>query len=250
MQSENILIQAGLSEEQALVYEALLEKGPQKASPLSSWTGIKRSLIYKILEQLETMGLVEKKGGPGTVAVFSPLHPSLLMHDLERKEKELALAKDMLTHSLGTLSSKYNLIAGKPNVQFYEGKEAIAQVTNEFPKNEKEIRQFINIGRAMEQFPDETVGHLHQRIKAGISKRMIVPDTEPNRAYVKKGSELTEFRFIKNVLPTAVQIYDDKVSMLTLTPEKVVGLVIEDSAISETFKMLFDEYWERVAKPL
>jgi sugar-specific transcriptional regulator TrmB len=39
---ENILKQAGLSEEQAITYEALIDKGPQKASILANWTGIKR----------------------------------------------------------------------------------------------------------------------------------------------------------------------------------------------------------------
>ena len=128
MQEENILIQAGLSEEQALAYQSLLDKGPQRASDLAKWTGIKRGLIYKVLEQLESMGLVSKQGGLGTVAVFSPAHPSLLLSNIEKKEKEIALNKEMLMSSIGALSSKYNLIIGKPNVQFFEGKEGIIKI--------------------------------------------------------------------------------------------------------------------------
>ena len=125
---ERILIDAGLSEEQALVYGALLEKGPQKASNIASWTGIKRSLVYKILEQLDNMGFVEKKGGEGTVAVFSPNHPSLLLSSFEQKEKEMAMTKELITASLGQLTSKFNLLAGKPNVQFFEGKNDYQQI--------------------------------------------------------------------------------------------------------------------------
>ncbi len=44
MNEDQILMQAGLSEEQALTYQALLEKGPQKASDISRWTGGKRGL--------------------------------------------------------------------------------------------------------------------------------------------------------------------------------------------------------------
>ena len=134
MENNSILIEAGLSEEQAIVYDALLEKGPQRASNLSKWTGIKRGLTYKILEQLKNMGLVEEKGGKGTVAVFIASHPSLLLGNIERREKELSLSKEMLSHSLGGLVSKYNLIVGKPNVQFYEGDEAYQRKTRKFDK--------------------------------------------------------------------------------------------------------------------
>src|SRR3989338_4104352 len=144
MNEENILIQAGLSEEQALAYQALLDKGPQRASDLSKWTGIKRGLIYKVLEQLETMSLISKKGGPGTVATFSPSHPSLLLSNIERKEKEIALSKELLTNSIGTLSSKFNLIAGKPNIQFFEGKEGVARVANDSIHSKSEILSYVD----------------------------------------------------------------------------------------------------------
>ncbi len=83
------------------MYESLLEKGPQKASPLSTWTGIKRGLVYKILEQLENMGLVEKKGGTGTVAVFYPAHPSILLDKMDRDKKNFELAKEIVGAGIG-----------------------------------------------------------------------------------------------------------------------------------------------------
>jgi sugar-specific transcriptional regulator TrmB len=201
--------------------------------------------VYKALEQLESMGLVSQKGGKGSVAVFSPNHPSLLLSSFDQKEKELALAKESLESAIGGLASKWNLIAGKPNVQFYEGEEAIAKITGDLPREDREIRQFIDIGAALEQFPEATLGYLQKRVAKGISKRMIVPDTERNRAYVEKGSELTEFQIAKGMseLPTAIQVYDSTVSMLTLTEAKRVGLLIEDKEIADTIKILFDGYW-------
>lgn len=246
IETNNLLIEAGLSEEQALTYEALLDKGPQRASSLSGWTGIKRGLTYKVLEQLESMGLVEKKGGEGSVAVFTAGHPSLLMSNIDRREKELALAKDMLEHSLGTLASKYNLIAGKPNIQFFEGAAAIKQITGYLPKDDKTICQFIDISLAMKQFPEDTIEHLKKRVRAGINKKMILSDNEYNREYAKKGSELTEFKIAKGIptFPTAVLAYDGKVTMLTLSSNKTVGLIIEDKDIADTMKILFDGWWK------
>ncbi len=252
MENNNTLIEAGLSEEQAIVYDALLEKGPQRASVLSKWTGIKRGLTYKILEQLKNMGLIEEKGGKGTVAVFIASHPSLLLGNIERREKELSLAKEMLSHSLGGLVSKYNLIAGKPNVQFYEGNEAIIKITGDLPKEDKEIRQMVDMELAMNKFPEETIKHLKKRVNAGITKRMILSDNKYNIDYAKKGTELTEFKYTKKIktFPTAILAYDNKTSMLTFSKEKVVGLIIEDKEISETFKIIFDGYWKNVAEKI
>jgi len=58
MDNTRILIDAGLSEEQALIYSTLIEKGPQRASSIATWIRIKRSLVYKVLEQLFSMGLI------------------------------------------------------------------------------------------------------------------------------------------------------------------------------------------------
>ncbi len=241
---ENILKQAGLSEEQAIVYESLLEKGPQKASPLASWTGIKRGLVYKILEQLENMGLVEKKGGTGTVAVFYPAHPSILLDKMDRDKKNFELAKEIVGAGIGVLSSKYNLIVGKPNVRFFEGSDAIKNITNDYPKTDKEIRQWINISEALNKIKNETINYKDERVKKGISKRMIISENTDNINYVKTNHALTEFKFIKKDLPTAVQVYDDTVSMLTLTDDKNIGIIIEDKSIAETMKNIFDELWE------
>ncbi len=244
---ENILIQAGLSEEQALVYDTLLERGPQKASNLSDWTGVKRGLTYKVLEQLEIMGLVEKKGGEGTVATFYPQHPSLLMHTLEGREKELALAKEMLTFSLGTLSSKYNLIAGKPSVQFFEGAQAVERITRDYPNAGEEIRQIIDIGHAMESIPSETKNYQEERLKKKISKRMIVTHSDRNKAYIAHPVALTTYKTIDAIdsLSVSIQVYGDKVSILELKKENIIGLLIENVDIADSMKKIFDALWEK-----
>ncbi|MFM7088069.1 MAG: TrmB family transcriptional regulator [Candidatus Paceibacterota bacterium] len=242
---ENILKQAGLSEEQASTYEALLEKGPQKASSLSTWTGIKRGLIYKVLEQLENMGLVEKKGGTGTVAVFYPSHPSVLLDKMDRDKKNLELAKGVVSLGIGNLSSKYNLLAGKPNVRFFEGEDSIVNVTGDYPQNEKLIRQIVDISSALSGFKDATLGYLDKRVKLGIEKQMLLSDTPENREYAEKGSDLTEFRFLPKgtVVPTAIQTYENKVTMLTLNKDKKIGFIIEDKDIALGMQNIFDALW-------
>jgi sugar-specific transcriptional regulator TrmB len=242
---DKILIEAGLSEEQAAIYGSLLDKGPLKAGAISAWTGLKRGLIYKVLEQLEGMDLVSKKGGKGTVAVFAPEHPSHLKEMMERKEKSLAQAKEAVSFSLGALSSKFNLLSGKPNVQFFEGQEAIEKITSDYPRVDTEIRQWINISKALKIIGEHTVRYLNERVNKGIAKKMIVSESEENRNYVKNGSQLTSFRIVNKEFPSAIQVYDSTVAILTLSEEKSIGLLIEDKDIATTLKNIFDNAWEK-----
>ena len=243
---EKILIEAGLSEEQALVYGTLLDRGPMRASALSTWVGVKRGLVYKVLEQLEAMNLVEKKGGEGTVALFAPLHPSRLLDIIEARAKSILLTKETLTYSLGSLSSKFNLLSGKPNVQFYEGKEGAIHITKDLPTNSKEILSYMDSQKVTELLPELNDEHIKQRAKLDIKKRMIITDTDFSitraRSYNK---EITHAKISTGIpsFPSVIQIYDNKVSYLTLSPEKIIGIIIEEKNIADMMRLMFEMNW-------
>lgn len=249
MNEENILIQAGLSEEQAQAYQSLLDKGPQRASDLAKWTGIKRGLIYKVLEQLESMGLVSKAGGPGTVATFSPAHPSLLLSNIERKEKEIALNKEMLASSIGSLSSKYNLIIGKPNIQFFEGQEGMKKVLDDTltVSRDTEIYTYADLEAILKYIPDINKSYSDRREKLGIKKKGLLLDSPRVREIIKNyHTDTTDTKFIQygaTELETVMQIYENKISYITLKENSMIGIIIEDPLIYKIHKLLFDYTW-------
>lgn len=247
---EKILIEAGLSEEQAAVYSSLLDKGPLKAGSISSWTGIKRGLIYKVLDQLENMGLISKKGGEGTVAVFAPEHPSRLAEIMERKEKSIALAKETVMFSLGSLSSKFNLLSGKPNVQFFEGKEGVAKVMRDSFTSQTEILTFADNEAMNKYYPELNKENVEARKNSNIKKRLISIDTPYIRELAKNDNpEITDRRLIdSDKFSTVMQIYDNKVTYITLDPNKEIGVIIEDNSIYEMQKMIFEKVWENAKR--
>jgi len=250
MQEENILIQAGLSEEQAQAYQALLDKGPQRASDLSKWTGIKRGLIYKVLEQLESMSLISKKGGPGTVATFSPSHPSLLLSNVERKEKEIALTKEILSSSIGTLSSKFNLITGKPNVQFFEGKEGVEKVLEDTLNSKDEVLTYLDIEIVEKYFKDINDEYVKKREKRGLKKRILAIENDFSIELFKKWSKndsdffkVTNLKMVKTPIENiegAIQIYENKIGIITISNENLISIIIEDIRINKLFRSMFE----------
>jgi len=250
---EKILIEAGLSEEQAAIYSALLDKGPLKAGSISSWTGIKRGLIYKVLDQLENMGLVSKKGGEGTVAVFAPEHPSHLSEMMERKEKSLALAKETVSFSLGALSSKFNLLSGKPNVQFYEGKEGVQKVLEDTLNTKGEVLTYTDIEIIEKYFKDINKKYVDKREKLNIKKRVLVIENDFSKKFFNEMYSInpeyfsvTDIKMVKTLISEvegAIQIYENKIGIITISNDNLISIIIEDERINKLFKSMFESLY-------
>ena len=251
MDNQRILIDAGLSEEQAFIYDTLLEKGPQKASAIAVWTGIKRSTVYKVLEQLVSMNLVSQKGGKGTVASFSPNHPSTLLSSFEQKEKELAMAKNLLGEALSTLSSKFNLLSGKPNVQFYEGVEGMQKVYTDILFDGKDI--MLIRSPYDDKFP-EIIPIVEKQIKDQVSKnihtRAITPLVESTKNTIanKDKENLVTRHMIKLEdfnEKAQIIIYGDQKVGITSFEDKMISTIIDNKAIHSAFKALFEFMWSK-----
>jgi len=245
---EKILIEAGLSEEQAAVYSSLLDKGPLKAGSISSWTGIKRGLIYKVLDQLESMGLISKKGGEGTVAVFAPEHPSRLAEIMERKEKSIALAKETVMFSLGSLSSKFNLLSGKPNVQFFEGIEGIQKVYEDLLVEKNDILLIQSPFDAdLPELKSIILKQIEKQVANNIHTRVITPLIEITKDWVHKDEENLVTRCIVPEktfeIPAQIIIYGNKIGISSIK-KPFITTIIEDANICDSFKIMFEYIWK------
>lgn len=248
--NEKILIEAGLSEEQALIYSSLLEKGAMKAGAISSWTGIKRGLVYKVLEQLQGLGLVIKNENPGAIAIFSPSHPERLREIMEQRERALSLSKEMLDLSLGSLSSKYNLLSGKPNVQFFEGKEGVERVLEDTLKSGEEILTYADVQVIDKYFKDINDRYVVKREKMGIKKRVLVIENGYSKKFFNQKLKedpdyfsVSSVKMVKtpfNEVEGAIEIYGNKIGIITISKENLISIIIEDERISKLFKSLFE----------
>src|SRR3989338_9029750 len=113
---DKFLGELGLNKEQSLVYEGLLKNGLMPARIVAQKSGVKRSLAYKVLEQLIALGLVEKRENIGKIAFFFPAHPGKLRELLQKREEAIKTAEASLGGIIGSMVSDFNLLSGKPNV--------------------------------------------------------------------------------------------------------------------------------------
>lgn len=249
MQSESILIQAGLSEEQATVYQALLEKGPQKAGPLSSWTGIKRGLVYKVLEQLEHLRLVSKKGGEGSVTVYSPNHPSELLSMMESREREASMARETVAANLGAFLSQFNLNQGKPRVEFIEGIRGLEKVWSDIIAEKTELLLIQSPNDRNHPDVGSKIGRqIEKQVAAGVSTRAITPIVEDTINWIQNhdaGNLVTRHVVSETdlVLPAQIVIYGNQKAAITSFETTMITTLIDDPAIHATLKNLFEYIW-------
>jgi hypothetical protein len=196
-------------------------------------------------------GIVEKKDINGKISLFAPIHPRELEKLLAKKKEEINNTKKALDESIGQMISKYNLFIGKPNVQFFEGKDGVAKVVRDSFTSETEILTFADNEAMNKYYPELNKENIEARKKSHIKKRLISVDTPYVRELAKNDiPEVTERRLIdsKDKFSVAVQIYDNKVAYLTLDPDKAIGVIIEDKAIYEMQKMIFENMWSNAIK--
>ncbi|MCR4325209.1 MAG: hypothetical protein NUV59_00145 [Patescibacteria group bacterium] len=240
------LAQAGLTEDQAAVYESLVKKGPSHARTVAQEAGISRTLAYKVLDELIDKELAEKKDAPRMVSVFSAAHPMKLKDVVEKRFSEAEAAKGAVGSVLSALTSEYNLAAGKPGVRFFEGKDGIRECINDSLTSKTDILSYVDIAAVERTIPDISRDFAKARRKLCLKKKNIGVDTPENRAEVEGYyPDVTEERLIPwktQAFGTVMQIYDGKISYFTLE-EPMMGVIVADPHIYEMHRSLFESAW-------
>lgn len=244
---KDILTQISLSPNQAVVYEYLLKNGEIAAGQIIKNTPIKRGVVYNALEELVNKDLAVKKI-KNKIALFSPNHPDKLKQYLEQQEKEIAKAKNSLEANLPALISDFNLISGQPGIRIYEGKAGLIKVLFDSLSSQTEILTYADIEGMEEYLGRDNDKYVTKRKKLNLKKRGIVADTPYAREYLKNyDHSVTNIRFIdgkKYPLFLEMEIYDNKISFMTFSRERLIGAIIENKEIYQTQKSIFEMIWK------
>ncbi len=242
--------QAGLTHDQAALYGILLSKGALPARKATLEAGVSRTLGYAVLDQLIALGLVQKDEKSSKIALYTPLHPSILQDRIEAQQKASERAGAALKTILPDLASAFNLATGKPGVRFYEGEEGVREVLFDSLNAQEIIYTYADIETVDGYVGDINDEYVRLRLKKGLKKKLLVPDSPAARAEMSRlNTELTDMRLIPNqdapALHAAMEIYDGKISYLTFTKDILMGTIISDPAIYALHRFLFEEQWKR-----
>lgn len=251
------LIAAGLTEEQAQLYGALVKEGPLQAGKLASRSGLSRTYTYRIAEELIALGLVTREEPPGKPALFAPVHPFAIEERARRRAEHAVVAKQTVDGVLSQLISDYTSASRAPGIRILSGAPGIAELY------EDTLRQASDLCLIRSTHDDRddaiealTREHLLNRAARGIHTRAITP-TRPGGAPVdakvlaRDKENLTERRLMPRRsfdLPAQILIYGNKVA-ITAYGDPLITTIIENAAIYTTMRVLFETIWDIAEKP-
>lgn len=251
MDQSTLLKEIGLSTKEAKIYQIMLKLGVSPANKLILESEMPRGTVYEVLDQLTNKGLVEQFVDKKKTH-FRVRHPFTLKSYLADEIGKIKQAETKLESVLPDFLSVYNLTQNRPGVAFYEGVEGIKKVAMDSLTSQTEIYSYIDNEVVNKYIKDINIEYIKKRKKLGIKKKMLTL----NNAYIREHAKsfdkaITEIRIINAKYPfaTVMQIYDNKISYMTLTEEKMIGVIIYDPSIYQMHKSLFEFSWD-MAKPL
>lgn len=243
----DILSRLGLAENEAKIYEILLLKGETKARDLLEDSGLSRGNVYNMLTSLTARGFIQViEGKQQTYRVTDPTKLSSLVEERKRGIERLdAEFKETLPRMLSTFS----LTTGRPAVRVFGGIDGIEEALNDSLLAKGEIRTYVDNAAVIGDVLTINDRYVKRRLAKKIMKKMIVSDTpELRKLFSNLVNEFTLVAFIPKFPATfqsAMEIYDDTVSYMTLTPEKMIAVLMTDSAIASLEKQKFDFLWNQ-----
>lgn len=246
---KDLLLSAGLTEDEAMVYQFLLAQGGSTAGQIIKGVGMKRGHVYGVLKGLVLKNLVEQSER-GKVAFFQLDHPTRLYQHVQQRVQGMHQAERALKEVFPDLVSEFNISHHKPGVYYYEGMLGIKQVLDDSLTAKETILTYADI-EAIEKFiQDVNAEYVAQREKLGIKKRALILDTPFARKQLKDyHPAVTDIKFVPAAVApfkTIMQVYDSRTSYISLSDERMLGIIIEDESIYQMNRFLMESIWNQL----
>ncbi|MET1033030.1 MAG: helix-turn-helix domain-containing protein [Candidatus Saccharimonadales bacterium] len=243
-----------LEPEIADLYLALHAYGAQTISDLARNSGVERTRIYRVLDDMVRVNLVEVETHYKR-SIIRPAPVSNLQILLSKKEEEL---RDLQKHLADVQNSlqQHNLRSPGTSVQFYKGIEGLKQMFWNQTKGTKENFSILyenTQGRTNSSFFERWVRECNRR---ELTFNSIVGDhfiETQKQWYAKKDNErlaIFESRYVTDDIfriDHSTVLYDDVVSYFNWHDGNVFGVEIHNPEIALAQRQFFAMLWEKAA---
>ncbi len=235
-----LLEQTGFTQKEAEVYLALLELGQGNVTEISKVTGLKRSIIYVLLEGLIKRGYANEVPNK-KINTYHALDPSVILTQLRTTTKNFSEMLPMLR----TLHNKGKV---RPKIIYHETKEGILNVYKEMneAKDAFFISSYEKIDKVFPKVIDEWINNYRKGLINLQRGRHLVSNNEFNREIMRKFKELNqEVRYLPDVKDFSMDftLYDNKLDITSLEEEPFI-VVIESESLVNSIKPIFEIAWK------
>ena len=242
-----ILIDLGLTENEARVYVAALSLGPATVLKIAQAASIKRTTVYFVVESLKLKGLM-------TIAVkgFKKLY---VAENPEKLETILENRKTLLAKTMPEFASLYNLKGGESTIKYYEGLEGIKSVYEGLIRDVRPKEDYLIISHTepwLNLDKEFFLNFTKRRAKLPIKIRLLLQDSPAAREHHK-----IEAGFNENIkllppgtsLNTNLVVIPKKVVIHQLEPP-IMAIVIENKSMVRLHQQLFEIIWRSLPEQI
>lgn len=253
MNVKQLLAIFNLREIEADIYQQLFYGGQMSATQIAKQSGISRTSVYDLLDNLIERGLILEtlKGG---MKMFGVLPPEKIQLLIEEKEKSIILAKT----ALKDLQSEYkqNNKNSRPRLQLFEGKNELQQMMKDLLLyRDITVYAFWPIKKIINVLGKEFLKEFHEkRIERNIELKVIWPAkdlTEIKKLpFLAGGNELKrEARSAPADINFSLgyAVYGNTARFISSSNENY-GFLVESPELAEVMKNQFELIWKRSKK--
>ena len=245
-----ILSQFDLKPSEIDTYTTLLQIGAQPASVIAKKLGKPRTTVTVYLKKLKKEGFI-RVIWKGRTQYYVPEGPKQILKNLQESKIRSMEKMDMGMRAFSTIIPELSSMARSdyilPKVTFYEGTSELKQMYKDTLTSKTEILCLSSVQDLWDLFGKEYDSwYVKKRAKNQIPLMYLAKDTPAERSETKKDKKL--FRQSRLLPPelfditNEINIYDNKVSIITLKEEKI-GVLIESKEIYHTMKTIFRMLW-------
>ncbi|HNW05887.1 MAG TPA: helix-turn-helix domain-containing protein [archaeon] len=240
----NYFEEIGFRKNHAIVYLVFLKYGSLYLPEIVKKTGINRSYMYDILNELTEKGLIgyilKNKN-----RIYYADNPNKIIDLINNKEKTIAKFRKRYKELLPSFVSS-NIITTKESVIVFDGKLSLKNIFEDIIAENKNMLCFGGDGEFSKYYPTY-VNSFTKRLNKINYKIIYTSNLRKSRPLKIQKNHNFEIRFMPKgyQLPFAIWVYGDKTAIVIW--ESMIGIVIKNKNTAEGFEDYFDIIW-KVAK--
>lgn len=241
---KDLLNQIGLNDKESELYLLLLKSPKQTAQQLADATGIKRTNVYRLLDELAEQRLVVVEENP--IRKFSAAEPQIFNEILKDRQQKIKQTAHSLKSAMPSLRSQYSLSLDKPGVVHMAGTEGFERLLEDMVNSDTEV---LIVGSNDQPTDDITLNRFQElllkRKENRVKTRILFHDGEHRELITKKFEERGfEVRFIGTTpFKGEVALYENNVSFTVYDPS-LITTVVTNVHIADTMRLLFEQLWQ------
>ena len=238
---EHLLDIIGLDKEDSKVYMAILRNGRLSMAELVSFTRLKRTSIYRFVDDLIKRGLVVRNIY-GKRTFYSAENPQKILRQIEKKKQEFSKILPML---VDLHDNSFN----KPHVSIYENKQGLWNIYKKIGESFADVYAFVSIEKFFSVFSKKDMQKVKSLLTEGEKNSFdLVERDKSGKKYVldigKEKNKLEKAKLLPKDFHLDVDILVFGKSVAMISFDSLMGVIIENNHIANFHREVHKAFWK------